>query len=221
MPNLIHGQNPGGALTPIQVDDNGNLSVDIVSGVSVSTSFSGTITADQLSGSSWSTVVNSFGSSLDVKQVSGVVDSSEVSGIARQTNPTAVADAAVVKASFDDLGRQVMTPYQVRDLVATAYITTTTGIETTLLAGVASTFLDLVQIVAANTSDAIVDIDFRSGTAGSVIFSLTVPADATAGFISVVPIPQTELAQAWTADVAGSDVSNTTVNISALFIKNV
>lgn len=220
MPNLIHGQNPGGTLTPIQVDENGNLSVDIVSGVSVSTSISGTMTVDQLSGSTWSTVVNSIGVSLDVKQVSGAVDSSEVSGIARQTNPSAVADAAVVKASFDDLGRQVMTPYQVRDLVRTAYLSLANGTETTLIAAAASTFHDIMQIICANTSDGVVDLDFRSSAGASgIAFSITVPADATAGFIPIIPIPQDELAQAWTVDMA--DFSNTTVKISALFIKNV
>ena len=242
MPNLIHGQNPGGALTPIQVDENGNLSVDIVSGVSLSTSISGTIIVDQLSGSSWSStvvsgatsldvqqvsgsswsaVVVSGATSLDVKQVSGSVDSSEVSGIARQTNPTAVADAAVVKASFDDLGRQVITPYQVRDLLTTAYVTTSTGIETTLIAAVAGAYLDCVQIVCSNESDAVIDVDFRAVTAGNVEFSITIPADATAGFIPSVPWPQGNTGNNWTMDVSGTDVSNTTVNVAALFIRNV
>jgi hypothetical protein len=270
MPNLVHGQDPGGALRPIQVDDNGNLSVDLVSGVNVSTTteiaagtliqtlqLSGSvdsvavnsIAADQLiqvkqvSGSANSVVVNSFDSSLGVNQVSGAVFSttvtndaaallvnqvsgsnfsSEVSGVARQTNPTAVADAAVVKASFDDLGRQVITPYQVRDLVSTAYSTITTGIETTLIAAAgAGVFLDCVEIVCANTSDAAVDIDFRSVTAGNVEFSITVPADSTAGKVPAVPWPQGNPNNNWTSDVAGSDVSGTTVNISALFIRNI
>src|SRR3989338_2643894 len=137
MPSLVHGQDPGGALRPIQVDDNGNLSVDLVSGITVSTTVSSitdTITVQQLSGATWSNAVVSGATSLDVKQVSGSVDSTAVQGVARQTNPTAVADAAAVTASFDDLGRQVITPYQVRDLVKTAYITVTTGVETTLLA---------------------------------------------------------------------------------------
>src|SRR3990167_11537127 len=130
MPNLIHGQDPGGTLKPIQVDDNGNLSVDIVSGVSVSvtvgtvTSITDTITAQQLSGSSWSTVVNSFGASIEAKQVSGSADSVAAQGIARQTNPTAVADAAVVNLSADDLGRMVITPYQVKAFITTAYLAT-------------------------------------------------------------------------------------------------
>ena len=254
MPNLIHGQDPGGALRPIQVDDNGNLSIDLVSGVNVSTTTeiaAGTLIQTlQLSGSVDSVAVNSIAADqliqtlqlsgsadsvavlsiaagdnnigdMDVRQISGSVDSSEVSGIARQTNPTAVADAAVVKASFDDLRRQVITPYQVRDLVRTANVTTTTAIETTLLAAVAGANLDLVQIVCANTSDAVVDIDFRSVTGGSVEFSITVPADNTAGFVPAVPWPQVNTGNNWTMDVAGADISNTSVNVSALFIQNI
>ena len=248
MPNLIHGVDPGGALRPIQVDDNGNLSVDLVSGVSVSatvgtiTSITDTVTVQQVSGSAWSTTVTNDAASLQVQQVSGAVwsttvtndaaallvnqvsgsnFSTEVSGVARQTNPTAVADAAVVKASFDDLGRQVITPYQVRDLVYTANVSTTTGIETTLLGAVVGSNLDCLQIVCANTSDAAIDIDFRAVTAGAVEFSVTVPADSTAGFIPAVPWPQVNTGNNWTMDVAGADVSNTTVSVSALFIRNV
>ena len=46
--------------------------------------------------------------------------SAGASGIARTTNPTAVADGADVSASFDKVGRQLVWPFQVRDLIATA-----------------------------------------------------------------------------------------------------
>lgn len=143
----------------------------------------------------------------------------KIGGIARTANPTAVANADRVDGAFDDLGRQVITPYQVRDLVATAYLALANGTETALLAGAASTFHDLMYIMGANQSDVAVDVDFRSGTGGSVVFSLTIPADATAGVALPVPIPQTEVAQTWTADIA--DITGTVVNLSALFIKNV
>ena len=201
------------------MDDNGNLSVDIVSGVSVSTSISGTIEVRQVSGSADSVVVNSFDTSILANQVSGSAFSTEVSGVARTTNPTAASDAASVKASYDDLGRQVITPYQVRDLVSTAYLSLTTGTETTLLSAVAGVFLDCVQIVCANQSDAAVDVDFRSVTGGNVEFSITVPADATAGFVPSIPWPQGNTGNNWTADIA--DITGTTVNINALFVRNI
>lgn len=259
MPNLIHGQNPGGALTPIQVDDNGNLVVDLISGISVSATVDSNNTlivnqvsgstwsiaagstlgvdqvsgatwsiaattsllVDQLSGSSWSAAVVSGATSLDVKQVSGSSDSVAAQGIARTTNPAAVADTVVTNVSTDDLGRLVITPYQVRDLLTSAYVTTSTGVETTLGTAVAGAYLDLVQVVCSNESGAAVDVDFRAVTAGNVEFSITIPANATAGFIPVVPWPQGNTGNNWTMDVSGSDVSNTTVNVAALFIRNV
>lgn len=332
MPNLIHGQDPGGGLRPIQVDDNGNLSIDIVSGVSVSTEFasgaqintlqaSGSIDSInilQVGGTAVATdsgvtgagvirtvhvtdvavsvraiansgvdigdvdilsiaagdnnignvdivtmpsvTIGTFpdnepfnisqingntvkdGSGVDgtgvfrVVHVTDVALSSQASGVAahdspvsgnpvlgggeaRTTNPTAVADGDAVRSIHDDLGRQVITPYQVRDLVTTAYLSLTTGTETAVQAGVASTLLDLVQVVCANQSDAAVDVDFRFGTGGSVSLSLTIPADSTSGFIPAVPIPMPEVAQAFTADMA--DITGTTINITATFIRNV
>jgi len=237
---LIKGLDPGGAQRPVEVDENGNLRVDLVSGVSVSTSIeSGTLIevrqvsgsafsvatgptsldVQQVSGSAWSIATGP--TSLDVQQVSGSNWSSEVGGVARTTNPTAVADAAAVKSSHDDLGRQGITPYQVRDLLTTAYVTTSTGVETTLSAAVAGVLLDCVQVVCSNESGAAVDVDFRSVTAGNVEFSLSVPANATSGFIPVVPWPQGNTGNNWTMDVSGSDVSNTTVNVAALFIRNI
>ena len=174
-----------------------------------------------------STSVNVTGFTSSVATVGDVVadaaDTGEApvktGGIARTANPTAVADGDRVSSSYDDLGRQVITPYQVRDLVVTAFLALATGTETAVLAGAASTLRDLVHVVCANQSDAAVDIDFRFGTGGSIVFSLTVPADATAGFVPAVPVPMSEVAQALTADMA--DISGTTVNISALFINNV
>ena len=142
----------------------------------------------------------------------------QVGGVARQTNPTAVADNDIVKSTHDDLGRQI-TRIQVRDLTQSAYVTLTNGTETTLLAGVASTFLDLMWLVAANNSDAAVTVDFRSGTAGTVLFTLQVPANGTAGIGPNALIKQEVAAGTWTADMG--DITGTSVYISALFSKEV
>ena len=238
MPNLIHGQDPGGALRPVNVDENGDLQVVQVSGASFSVNASVTITEHtivdtfQVSGAGDS--INVTNSSLLVNQVSGSAWSTEgsiahdavdsgnpvkIGGIARQANPTPVAALDRTDATFDDVGRQVMVPYQVRDLIQTAYVALANGTETNLLAGIASTYLDLAWIMAANTSDAAIDIDVRCGTGYGVLLSLTVPADATAGIAPAVPIPQDNTGQPWTVDIG--DLTGTTVNISALFIKNV
>ncbi|MBI1834118.1 MAG: hypothetical protein HYR90_04835, partial [Candidatus Andersenbacteria bacterium] len=105
-------------------------------------------------------------------------------------------------------------------LVTTAYTAITTGTEASLIAaGGSGVFLDLIQIVAANTSDGTVSLDFRDATAGGIVFSVQCPASATTGFVPAVPYPQNVANLPWTVDM--NDVSNTTVNVSALFIKNV
>ena len=101
----------------------------------------------------------------------------EGEGIIRQTNPTAKLDGQPAVPSYDDLGRQLITPYQVRDLISTGFATLTRTTETTILAGVASTFLDLVQITGINTTGVAVRIDIREATGGGIVDSLIVPTN--------------------------------------------
>lgn len=143
----------------------------------------------------------------------------QVSGIARQANPTAVAAGAVVKSTHDDLGRQVMRPMQVRDLIATAYVQITNGTETTLKSAVAGAYLDLIYIMASNNSDAATTVDIRQVTGGNVIMTLQVPANGVSGVSLPVPIPQMDTGNNWTADM--SDITGTTISLSALFSQEV
>jgi hypothetical protein len=157
--------------------------------------------------------------SISVRQVSGANYSTQSKLIARQTNPTAASDATEVFASADDLGRTLMRPIQVRDLIATAYTSLTSGTETTLLAGAASTFHDLIYVMCANQSDVATFVDFRCGTAGTVIMTVQVPAEGTAGVSLPVPHKMPEVAQAWTVDLP--DITGTTVDITAQFSKEI
>lgn len=137
----------------------------------------------------------------------------------RQTNPTAVA-ADYVPQAGDDLGRIVTRPIQVRDLIGTAYVTTSTGTETTLLAaGGAGVFLDLISLIATNNSSAAVQLDIRATTAGNIVNTLYIPANATTGWTPPVPWPQDNVDNNWTVDMP--DVTGTTVSVSALFTKEV
>ena len=124
---------------------------------------------------------------------------------ARQTNPTAVADGDRVNITADDLGRQIIVVGQVRDLIVdnTTTITSSTS-ETTILAAVASTFLDIRCLWVSNTSATAVRVDFRDTTAGSVRFSLQVPAGDTRGFVVPTAIKQTTANNNWTAQSSGS-----------------
>ena len=142
-------------------------------------------------------------------------------GIARTANPTAVADGDVVKSSHDDLGRQLMRPVQVRDLVVTAYASLANGTETTLLAATAGSFHDLIYVMGANNSDVAVTVNIRPVLAGNIIMTLQVPANGTAGIVTPVPLPQSasDTGNAWTADMG--DVTGTTVYLTALFTREV
>ena len=214
---------------PVPVDDaGGSLTID------------GTVTVSDITASVKATIIDSSGvgysgsnpvpvdlatsldhtiDSISVRQVSGSNNSSQVKLIARQTNPTAASDAAEVFASADDLGRTLVRPIQVRDLIATAYISLTNGTETTVLAGASSTFHDLIYVMCANQSDAATFVDFRCGTAGSVIMTVQVPASGTAGISLPVPHKMPEVAQAWTADLP--DITGTTVDITAQFSQEI
>ena len=143
----------------------------------------------------------------------------QVGGVARTANPTAVANGDVVKSTHDDLGRQVTRPVQVRDLVQTAYVSLTTGTETTLLAGASGVFHDLIHAIGTNNSDAAVTVDIRSATGGGIVTSIRIPANGTAGASLTVPIPQDVSADTWTADLP--DITGTTVTLSGLFSKEV
>lgn len=149
----------------------------------------------------------------------GVVDDGNAplqsGGIARTTNPTKVTDGQVVKSTHDAIGRQLIRPVQVRGLVSSAYVSITNGTETTLLAGVAGVYLDLIYLMGTNNSDAAVTVDIRAVTAGNIQTSIRIPANGTAGVSLPVPIPQDETGNNWTADLP--DITGTTVTLSALF----
>ena len=139
-------------------------------------------------------------------------------GEARTTLPTAVADGDAVRSMFDDHGRLVVSPHSPRDLVSHNRITLTTTTETTLLAAVASTFLDLVFLVVSNESATEVRVDIRDSTAGTVRLSIDLAADGGGAVVSLpVPLPQATVNNNWTAQLSAA-VS--TVYITAMAVKN-
>ena len=147
----------------------------------------------------------------------------KLAGIARTTNPPATTSGNTTDVAFDDLGRQVMTLYQVRDLVATAFAETSTLAEVTLLAnGGTGVFHDMMEITCANQTGAVVTLTVRDVTAGGTIKTLVLPASATQSYSFPIPVPQGSVNNNWTIQNAGSgDISTTVVSVSALFIKNV
>lgn len=142
----------------------------------------------------------------------------KVGGKARQTNPTAVADADRVDATFDDLGRQVVVLNQVRDLVGHQHTQiASSAAETTIVTTVASTLLDLVGLVITNQTATAVNVTIKDGTGGTTRMILALAASG--GIVLNFPVPVTQSAAGnWTATLSSASV---TVNIFAQFVKNV
>ena len=147
----------------------------------------------------------------------------EGDGIVRQTNPTAKLDGQPAVPSFDDLGRQLTRPFQVRDLISTGSAVLTRISETTVLAAVAATFLDLIVVTGANATGVAVQIDIRSGTANGIADSLVIPANSSATKSFTIPYPATEMAQPWTAQWSGStgEISDSPITITAIASREV
>lgn len=144
----------------------------------------------------------------------------KIQGIIQTQIPTGGNAGNESDFSVDKFGRQVMWPLQVRGLEATARASMTTGAETTLLQSDTGTFSDMMLVMAVNESGAAQTLDFRSATAGGIAFSVRVPADSTSGATLSYPYPQGVAGDTWTVQNSGSDISNTTIKVSALFIKN-
>lgn len=143
----------------------------------------------------------------------------KIGGIARTTNPSAYADGDRSNIGTDKIGRAINRPVQVRDLIKTAYVTLSTGTEATLIAGVSGAFLDLIYVIAANTSSAAQQLDIRATTAGNIVASLYIPANSSVGFALPVPFPQDNQGNNWTVDMA--DVTNSNILVSALFSQEI
>lgn len=188
------------------VDASGKtLTVD-GSGVTQPVSIAGTVVVDDLAASGTG---------------SAVPANAQYHGNLAQTALPAAATAGNLVGSLGDkFGRSVVVLGTIRDLKAsqTTTITSSTTETTVVTAGAAGIFNDLITVLAANTSATVCQVDFRDDTAGSVIFTLEVPANGTAGFsMPGESWPQTATAKNWTAK-CGTSVAS--VIVSVLYEKN-
>lgn len=150
----------------------------------------------------------------------GQLDTGEpvlVGGQSRQTNITPVQNGQRVRASYDDIGRQLTRPYQVRDLISTAYATLTTGTKTQLIAGVSGSFLDLLQISCYNNSDAATVVTLTDES--TTIRTLPVPANNVTNVNYQIPLKQSATGVAWYVDLP--DITGTTIEITAEFAQEI
>lgn len=129
------------------------------------------------------------------------------------SNPVPVSQQAL-SSSTDSV---VTKPINVRGSLSTAYATISTDAATTLIAASAGNYLDLVWITGANQSDGAVLLDVRDVSGGNVVMSFEIPANATSGVAPATPFPQGNQGNAWTIYWGDSDITGTTVDVSALF----
>jgi hypothetical protein len=139
-----------------------------------------------------------------------------VAGVAATAIQTARTSGQVVDAAFDKIGRYVGAYEQIRDLTTMApMVTLTSTTETTIVAAVASIFNDLRAVVITNTSATGVRVDFRTVTAGTVVFSVWVPATTTITVNLPVVARQATVNTAWTAQL-GTAVTDVRITAFAI-----
>lgn len=131
---------------------------------------------------------------------------------------TARTAGQIVAPAADKIGRVVGSNEQIRDLTAMqAMVTLSTTAETTIAAAVAAIFNDLRALLITNTSATGTRIDFRTVAAGTVVFSVWVPATTTLPITLPVVAKQATVNTAWTAQLgtAVTDVRITAFTIQA------
>jgi len=179
-----------------------SVSVYQVSGANWSTEVTNTVTVD---GSGVTQPVSA--TNLDIRDLVNASDSVsayQVSGANWSTEVTNTVTTA---------------PINVRGSRATAYATISSDAETSLISGVASTYLDLIYVMGANQSDGAVTLDLACGTGGATVLSLEIPANSTAGVAPATAVPMPEVAQPWVMTFADADTTGTTVDMTGLFSK--
>lgn len=219
------------------LNPDGRVKVELPSGASSLTDSELRASPVPVSGTFWqatqpiSGTVNVNGSTNSTVSVGAVLHDSvddgaapqKVGGTAMTANPVAVAGGDIVRFVGDKIGRQLVTPFQVRDLIATAYLSKATGstfgTETTLRAGIAGEYLDLLYISLSNDSTATVKVDIRPVTAGNIVDTISIPAGDTVDKSYPVPYPQTDTGNNWTIDLP--DITGTNVAVQALFARNI
>jgi len=153
---------------------------------------------------------------------SGIADSGnpvKIGAVARTANPAAATDGQRINVMSDKIGRLVTTNMQVRDLKTNNRTSISSTTETTVLAAVASTFLDLTQIIITNTStskDA--NVDFRDSTGGTIRVTINAPASATTTVNFADMLTQATVNNNWTAQ---SDSATATLAITVLAVRNI
>lgn len=144
-------------------------------------------------------------------------DISKKTGITRTTNPSPKIDGQSTEASYDTIGRQLTRPYQVRNLISTAYASLSTGTKTALITSPSGSYLDLVQISCYNNSDVATTVVLTDES--TTVKTIPVPASNVTHINYQIPLKQNSKGVAWYVDLP--DITGTTIEVTAEFIQEV
>ena len=141
---------------------------------------------------------------------------------AATANPANATAGNMVAGMADKAGRAVVTPVQVRELVAPGTVTVAATAETTLIAaGGAGVFNDIIGLVITTAGAAAQTIAIKDATAGTTRININYPNAALAPgapftLMFPVPIPQTTANANWTVTQSLA----TACNYTFLYAKN-
>jgi hypothetical protein len=142
----------------------------------------------------------------------------QVGVVAATAIQTARTAGQIVPPAHDKNGRYIGANEQIRDLTQMVpMVTLTSTTETTIVPATAAIFNDLRALIITNTSATGTRVDFRHVAAGTVVFSVWVPANTTLPITLPVVARQATVNTAWTAQLgtAVTDVRITAFHIQA------
>lgn len=115
----------------------------------------------------------------------------------------------------DNRGRHFIAHHDVRSAVVTATASLTTGTASSLIAGDAADFMDIVEVTLSNNSTVAASVTLVND--GTTARTFQVPASNTLSIKYDVPVKQNAKNTPWLADM--EDVTGTTVVVDAVLIK--
>lgn len=149
-------------------------------------------------------------------------------------NPTNAAEAGQdVDLQVDNIGRTVTYPYAVRGSIGTTSTTMRTSgehanNETIIIDPTSGEYHDILMVTGVNGSDQAIRLNIHENFGGSAQFRIQMAANATTQVLFQAPYNASEKGIAWYADydvyggvTNADDVTNTTVNVFAQYIKNI
>lgn len=249
--NMIPAVETGLATSALQLPDGHNVTIDnggpievdgtvVVSGITASVAvtmidssgigysganplpIAGTVLVSDITASVKTALIDSTGeqySGSNPVPVTGAVSGTvTVSSITASTSVNLEDSTGVGYSGSNPVPTRVV---NVRGNLKTAYATENEVEETTLLAGVAGEYHDLVMVMGANESDAAINVDVRATKGGTVLMTLAIPANGTAGVSLPQAMPQQDIDASWTVQNNATDNSNTIYSVTGLFKKEV